>query len=79
MAELILTDASLRPIADKVLAGGPMDQMAVMGADASDLHEFLQLIDAVKPTNGVLVGDIGPVIGTHAGPGAIGVAWIPES
>jgi fatty acid-binding protein DegV len=41
------------------------------------MDEFLGMLDGVHPTEKVLVGDVGPVIGTHAGPGAIGVAWIP--
>ena len=49
------------------------------GADAPDLDTFLDLLDGVKPTERLLLGDIGPVIGTHAGPRAIGVAWLPTS
>jgi DegV family protein with EDD domain len=65
---------SLRYMADKVRSAGPLSRLAVFSADAPDLDEFLGMLERVRPT---LVGDIGPVIGTHAGPGAIGVAWIP--
>ncbi|MDE3206892.1 MAG: DegV family protein [Acidobacteriota bacterium] len=69
---------SLRYLADKARAAGPVSRLAVFSADAPDLGEFLTLLEGVEPTEGsTLFGDVGPVIGTHAGRGAIGVAWIP--
>jgi DegV family protein with EDD domain len=68
---------SLRYLADKVIAAGPIARLAVSGADAPDLDQFLDLLDGVRPTERMLLGDVGPVIGTHAGRGAIGVAWLP--
>jgi DegV family protein with EDD domain len=68
---------SLRYLADKVLNAGPISRLAAFSADAGDMDEFLAMLDGVHPTERMLLGDIGPVIGTHAGPGAIGVAWIP--
>ena len=37
------------------------------------------LVDDVRSTKPVVVGEIGPVIGTHAGPGTIGVAWVTRA
>lgn len=68
---------ALRYLADKVRAAGPISRLAAFGADAPDMDEFLAMLDGIHPTDKVLLGDVGPVIGTHAGPGAIGVAWIP--
>jgi DegV family protein with EDD domain len=69
---------SLKYLADKAKAAGPLSRFAVFSADAPDLDEFLALLDGVAPVEGTtLYGDVGPVIGTHAGRGAIGVAWIP--
>lgn len=69
---------SLRYLADKAKAAGPVSHLAVFSADAPDLDEFLGLLEGVEPTGGpILYGDVGPVIGTHAGRGAVGVAWIP--
>jgi DegV family protein with EDD domain len=68
---------SLRYLADKVRAAGPIARLAAFGADAPDMDEFLAMLDGIHPTEKVLLGDVGPVIGTHTGPGAIGVAWIP--
>jgi len=69
---------SLQYLADKVRAAGPVSRLAVFSADAPDLDEFLRLLEGITPTDGAtLFGDVGPVIGSHAGRGAIGVAWIP--
>jgi len=69
---------SLRYLADKARSAGPLDRLAVMSADAPDIGAFLDLMAGVTSRHPRLVGDVGPVIGTHAGPGAIGVAWLRE-
>ena len=69
---------SLRYLAAKVLEAGPLRRLAVFGADAPDVDLLLDLLAGVVPLHPRLVGDIGPVIGTHAGPGAVGVAWLAE-
>src|SRR5439155_17804041 len=66
---------ALRYIADKVKAQGSIDALAVMHGDAPDLEEFLDLLAASFPRDEIIVGDIGAVIGTHAGRGVIGVAF----
>lgn len=67
---------SLRYLAAKVHAAGQLERFAVMGAEAPDFDEFLALVSDVASQRPRVVGDIGPAIGTHAGPGAIGVAWV---
>jgi DegV family protein with EDD domain len=66
---------SLRYLVEKVRAAGQVDDLAVMHGDAPDLDELLDLLGAVYPRDDILVGDIGPVIGTHGGPGVIGVTF----
>jgi DegV family protein with EDD domain len=53
---------------------GRIANVAVLHADCSDVDQF---VDMLRPlTDGeIVVGDIGPVIGTHAGRGTIGVAF----
>jgi DegV family protein with EDD domain len=70
---------SLEYLAGKVIGAGPLERLAVFGADAPDLDRFLGLLRAVSPAEPLVVGDVGPVIGSHAGPGAIGVAWLPAT
>ncbi|MBO0728800.1 MAG: DegV family protein [Acidimicrobiaceae bacterium] len=68
---------SLNYLAEKVHQAGPMSRLAAFGADAPDMDQFLGLLKGVTPNEPLFVGDIGPVIGTHCGPRAIGVAWLP--
>lgn len=70
---------SLQYLADKARAAGPLDRLAIMSADAPDFSVFLDLMAGVSSRHERLIGDIGPVIGSHAGPGAIGVAWVREA
>jgi len=67
---------SLRYLAEKVWAAAPLQRLAVMGAAAPDLPEFLEILGDVPSDRPRLLGDIGPVVAAHAGPGAIGVAWV---
>jgi DegV family protein with EDD domain len=70
---------SLAYLADKVRQAEPLRRFAVCSADAPDFDQFLGMVEGITPSEGrTLLGDIGPVIGTHTGRGAIGVAWIPE-
>jgi DegV family protein with EDD domain len=59
---------------DKVREQGPVENLAVMHADTSDIDAF---VDRLRPfsTGEIVVGDIGPVIGSHSGRGAIGVVF----
>ncbi len=66
---------SLRYLAEKVRAAGPLERLALMNADAADFAGFVELLADVPSAQRRIVGDIGPVIATHAGRGAIGVAW----
>ncbi len=66
---------SLRYLADKVRELGPVESLSVMHGQAPDLEEMLELLSDIAPRSEILVGDIGPVIGTHVGPRAIGVTF----
>jgi fatty acid-binding protein DegV len=65
---------ALRLLADKVHERS-VEDVAVLQGDASDIDEFLDLIDDVAPRDKIVVGAVGPVIGTHAGPGVLGVTY----
>jgi DegV family protein with EDD domain len=53
---------------------GDIHDLAVLSAACDDVDEF---VDALRPfyDGDIVVGEIGPVIGTHAGPGTIGFAF----
>jgi DegV family protein with EDD domain len=69
---------SLQYLADKVAEANranPIEQLAVMHGDASDIGAFVTQLSQVVPADRVLLGWVGAVIGSHTGPGVIGVAW----
>jgi DegV family protein with EDD domain len=66
---------SLEYLADKVKNAGPLVRLAVMHAAAPDVDALLNLIGDAFERDKIVVTYIGPVIGTHAGPGAIGVCY----
>ena len=66
---------SLRYLVEKVRESGQVEDLALMHGDANDVDDLLDLLGAVYPRDDILVADIGPVIGTHAGPGVIGVVY----
>ena len=65
---------ALKALADKVRAQ-PIDTLAVLDGQASDVDEFLDMVSDLVPRDEIVVGTVGPVIGTHAGPGVLGVTF----
>lgn len=49
--------------------------VAVIHADAGDVQRLVADLTDLLPEQRLLVTGIGPVVGTHAGPGAIGIAY----
>jgi DegV family protein with EDD domain len=67
---------SLRYLADKVENALPIKRLAVCHGAAADIDEFLTMIDGVKTEYPVIVTDLGPVVGTHTGPGTVGICLL---
>jgi DegV family protein with EDD domain len=65
---------SLKLLADKVTAQ-PVDSLAVLHGQADDVDVLLDLLADSFPRDEIVTGMVGPVIGTHAGPGVIGVTF----
>jgi DegV family protein with EDD domain len=53
---------------------GNIENLAVLHADCSDVDLFVEML-APYHTDEIVIGEIGPVIGTHGGRGTIGVAF----
>jgi len=53
---------------------GRIENLAVLHADCSDVDEFVTMVQPYADGD-VVIGEIGPVVGTHAGRGTIGVAF----
>lgn len=66
---------SLEYLAGKVRAAAPLERLAVCDGAAPDLDKFLGLLDGIEAHRGLLTVELGPVVGTHTGPGTIGVCY----
>ena len=66
---------ALKFLVDKVRSfEGDIRDLAVLHADCDDVDEFVAMLQPLYDGE-IVVGDIGPVIGTHTGRGTIGVAF----
>ena len=61
-------------LVDKVRQAGPIENLAVLQAQCADTDILLNGLRAIY-SGDIVVGDIGAVIGSHAGSGTIGVAF----
>ena len=61
-------------LVDTLREAGDIDSLMVLHADCSDVDTFLEML---RPhyTGEIVVGEIGPVVGSHAGRGTIGIAY----
>jgi DegV family protein with EDD domain len=66
---------ALAHLVDKITSfEGQIENLAVLHADCSDVDLFVEMLRPVYDGE-IVVGEIGPVIGTHGGRGTIGVAF----
>lgn len=66
---------ALKHLIDKVTTyEGRIENLAVLHADCSDVDLFVEML-APHYDGDIVVGEIGPVIGSHGGRGTIGVAF----
>ena len=69
---------ALRLLVDRVKEG-PFENLSVLHGNAPDVDELLGLLEPLAARDQIVVGQIGPVIGTHAGPRVIGVTFQARS
>ncbi len=66
-------------VIEDIKAHGGADRIAVIHAQAPEAGQTMKkTIEDGLGIDGILEGTIGPVIGTHSGPGAVGVAYIAK-
>ena len=61
-------------LVETLINAGPVENLMVMNADCSDVDDFVAMLQPHYEGT-IVVGDIGPVVGTHAGRGTIGIAY----
>jgi len=70
---------SLRYLADKAKDSPPISRMAVCNGAAPDIDEVLGLLEGVPSDHSLVVTDLGPVVGTHTGPGTVGLCIVTRA
>lgn len=66
---------ALQLLIDKLKDAGPVERLGVLHAQCADVDQFVATVRTVY-SGEIIIGEIGPVIGTHAGLGTIGIAFI---
>ncbi len=66
---------ALKLLAEKVREHSPVESLAVMHADCPDVDRFVATLNEVYDDE-IVVGEIGAVIGAHAGPGTMGITFL---
>ena len=61
-------------LVDKLNSYGTVENLAVMHADCRDVDQFIEMLRPFYKGD-IVIGDIGPVVGSHAGRGTMGIAF----
>jgi DegV family protein with EDD domain len=67
---------ALAAVANVAASHAPLRRLALINGGASDVATLEALVRDIKTDYPIIVTDIGPVVGTHGGPGIIGLTWI---
>lgn len=62
-------------LAAKVAADAPLERLAVADGAAPDIDAVVERLRTVEVAHELVVTELGPVVGTHSGPGSIGVCY----
>jgi DegV family protein with EDD domain len=67
---------ALVAIAEVARSHAPLKRLALVHGASSEVANLESLVEDVSTQNPIIVTDMGPVVGTHGGPGIIGLCWI---
>jgi DegV family protein with EDD domain len=69
---------ALAAVAKTAADRAPLRRFALIQGACSDVATLEALVKDIPTQFPIIVTDIGPVVGTHGGPGIIGLTWIEE-
>jgi DegV family protein with EDD domain len=61
---------------DQLFAEGNVEKLSILHGQAPDIDQVLDMIAERYPRDQIRIGKIGAVIGTHGGPGVIGMCYL---
>jgi DegV family protein with EDD domain len=70
---------ALQRLVELVAKMAPFDEVAVPHANAPDVaQEVREMLAPFHPVDRIPITEAGPVLGAHAGPGAVGIACLKD-
>lgn len=66
---------ALSHLVAKLAADAPLERLAVCSGAAPDVDAVLARLSSIDVAEEPVVTDLGPVVGTHSGPGAVGICY----
>ena len=67
---------ALAAVAETARFHAPLQRLALVHGDAHDLDAFIELVSQIPTEHPLIVTDMGPVVGTHGGPGIVALCWV---
>lgn len=67
---------ALEFLRDRLFEEPSVSELSVLHGEAPDVDDFLEMIAPRYPRESIRLGKIGAVIGTHGGPGVIGICYL---
>lgn len=67
---------ALVAIADVTRSHAPLRRLALVHGASSEVANLEGLVTDIETQHPIIVTDMGPVVGTHGGPGIIGLCWV---
>jgi DegV family protein with EDD domain len=67
---------ALEFLRDRLFEEPTVSELSVLHGEAPDVDDFLEMIAPRYPRESIRLGKIGAVIGTHGGPGVIGICYL---
>lgn len=68
---------ALERLAEIAMTAGPIQELAIIHAAAPEYAQKLHaLLANTFPQEQIVLSETGPVLGTHTGPGSVGIAWV---
>lgn len=69
---------ALQALSDTVHAAQPIVRMGVAHGNAADVDALTPMLTDIPVDKPTIVANMGSVVGTHGGPGIIGVCWLTK-
>ena len=67
---------ALQAIVDVAKSHTPLRRLALVHGDAQDIKATRELVAQIPTEFELILTDMGPVVGTHGGPGIVALCWI---